>query len=789
MKKVLSRSLWGVLLTVLFFGICFVGVGIVSSMEKKSVDEPIEVKADTDGDWTYTVSGSNATITSYSGSSSSISVPSTVGGYSVTALGAANAGVGVGVFDAVKSSLTSVTLPSSIKTINQYCFYDCSKLTSVTLSYVTTIGYGAFRHCGFTSLTIPSNVTSVDTFAFRYCYSLTTITFSSSSTSLGGSILGSCTALTTINFASMSNVLGYYFGNAGAEEGTSVTQNGSSYKIPSSLRTVRITSGSVPAYAFQNVSFLTTVTYSGSSTVGAYACANSGVSSVSLGSATSIGNYAFNNCSSLTSITIPNTVTSLGTYAFASSNLASVTYTTTCRITTISAYAFYSTELSSLTIPTSVTSIGNYAYSNCENFTSITIPTSVTSIGYGAFQYCRGTTTVTFTSTSKVATISDNAFQYTNFSSITIPASVTSIGDYALYSASVSSISVNSSNSNYSSNNGLLYNKAQTRLIQCPCCKSGSVTVPSTVTSVDSSAFYYCDAITSLTFSGGITSFSSTLLSDCTALTSLSLPTSITSLSTGCFSELKKLVTLTIPFVGTSKTATDGVNQLFGSMFRTSSATGFTAKTQYYASGSSVTRYIPSTLRTVNVNGGRLNYGAFYNCSMLTSINLSGVTYIGSYAFYGCTGISGITIPSTVTELGAYALYGSSWLTTITIPASLTTIGAGALGGCSNLTAITVNSSNPNYSSSNGVLFNKTQTILMQCPAAKTGSFTVPSATTEIGAGAFAGCSGLTGLDFGECQIETIGAGALEGLRPRIRHSGLGWRQLPENRCQNSFLE
>ena len=127
---------------------------------------------------------------------------------------------------------------------------------------------------------------------------------------------------------------------------------------------------------------------------------------------TSIGDSAFEECSNLTSITIPNSVTSIGDYAFSRcSNLTSITIPNS--VTSIGDYAFSRcSNLTSITIPNSVTSIGDYAFSRCSNLTSITIPNSVTSIGDYAFSGC------------------------SDLTSITIPDSVTSIGDYAFFGCS-----------------------------------------------------------------------------------------------------------------------------------------------------------------------------------------------------------------------------------------------------------------------------------------------------------------------------------------------------------------
>lgn len=163
-------------------------------------------------------------------------------------------------------------------------------------------------------------------------------------------------------------------------------------------------------------------------------------------SVTGIGFGAFIGCSSLTSITIPESVTSIGFGAFA---------------------GCYS--LTSITIPEGVTSIEEQTFYSCYSLTSVTIPESVTSIGLGVFADCYSLT------------------------SVNIPESVTSIGDEAFYGcSSLTAIDVSPDNSSYCSVDGILYNKDKTTLYVCPGGKTGQITIPEGVTSIESSAFYGC---------------------------------------------------------------------------------------------------------------------------------------------------------------------------------------------------------------------------------------------------------------------------------------------------------
>jgi hypothetical protein len=244
----------------------------------------------------------------------------TVSGYALTAIGdsqfantpikAAQIGssvtsIGNNAFQNC-SSLTSITIGNSVTSIGNYAFQYCSVFTSITIpDGVTSIGYSAFYGCvSLTSITIPDGVTSsIGDYAFYYCYSLTSVTIGDSVTSIDYGAFYGCSSLTSIT-------------------------------IPDSVT-------NIGNYAFYGCTSLTSVTIGDS--------------------VTSIGNYAFYNCSSLTSITIGNSVTSIGSSAFS-----------------------YCSSFTSITIPDSVTNIGNYAFSDCTSLATINslIPKTVWDAGF-----------------------------------------------------------------------------------------------------------------------------------------------------------------------------------------------------------------------------------------------------------------------------------------------------------------------------------------------------------------------------------------------------------------------
>jgi hypothetical protein len=226
-------------------------------------------------------------------------------------------------------------------------------------------------------------------------------------------------------------------------------------------------------------------------------------------SVTSIGSFAFQGCSGLSSVTFPLSVTSIGDKAFiACSGLTSITIPSS--ITSIGSSSFaICTGLTSVTIPTSVTSIGSSAFYNCTGLTSVTIPSSVTSIGGYTFYNCTGLTSVTIP--SSVTSIGSNAFSScTGLTSITIPSSVTSIGSYA-----------------FSSCTGLT-----------------SITIPSSVTSIESYTFSSCTGLTSFTIPSSVSSIGTYAFEHCTGLTSITIPSSVTSIGSYAFYYCSKLTSI-----------------------------------------------------------------------------------------------------------------------------------------------------------------------------------------------------------------------------------------------------
>lgn len=265
--------------------------------------------------------------------------------------------------------LTSVIMPDSVTSIGNYAFYQCDNLASITIpNGVTNIGYCAFSGCkSLTNIMIPNSVISIEDGTFTACYSLTSVTIPSSVTSIGDYAFSSCSSLTNITIPSDVTTIGDYafkgcdnlqYNEYGKAKYLGNKQN--PYVVCIKSINADITSIEINAD--------TNVIYSDAF----YGCSR--LKSITIpDSVMSIGYRSFQDCSGLTSITISDSVTSIGLSAFS-----------------------YCSSLTSIEIPDGVTNIGGHAFSYCSSLTSITIPKSVTSIGTDAFSRCNNLTSVVY---------------------------------------------------------------------------------------------------------------------------------------------------------------------------------------------------------------------------------------------------------------------------------------------------------------------------------------------------------------------------------------------------------
>ena len=422
-------------------------------------------------------------------------------------------------------------------------------------------------------------------------------------------------------------------------------------------------------------------------------------------------------------------------------------------------------QIKSVVIESGVTSIGHYAFFCCTELASVSIPDGVTSIQGYAFYGCTGLT------------------------SLTLPASVEDIGtagDFTLegsgigsfvWESGITSINIDPANAVFTSIDGVMYNKAKTKLLSCPPGRTGSFSIPSGVTEIADDSLYSCEKLTNVDIPNTVTKIGGGAFIGCRGLTRVTIPESVTEIELWSFQQCPNLkeiefrhsATARLKFVGqmvfwhdydTIETTVivrnkDAVNPAISGYDWASDNRSVTFKSRDDGSASDIIASgtcgaegdnLKWTLNkngvlTISGTGAMMEYAdnegfimplpwESYAAQIKEVIIADGVTTIGACAFRGCTALEHLSIPASVTGIGgSYDDTAFSYCSNI-------------VRGCFKLSAIDVDSANTKFTSKDGVVYSKDLLEILIYPQGKTGDFVIPYGITKIGENAFNGSDG-----------------------------------------------
>jgi len=512
------------------------------------------------GDFEYTVMTNGvAMVLGYTGPGGAVVVPDTLGGYPVGLIGYR------AFFNC--ASVESIVLPESVTFIADRAFENCVNLRSINIpDVVTTIWAFAFQNCEkLQSIVLPSGINEISEHLFHGCTGLESIVIPDGVSSIASGAFLDCTSLTAITlpesvteikwgaFANCESLLEFVIPSGVSYIGAST------FSGCKSLRAIEIHDGIqwLGSRVFQGCESLTTATIPDSITwlLGGEELFKdcTGLEEVFINCTYKDIRFDFPSmfagCSSLKSVTLaedyPRYVSVDGvvfnknktTLNFFPAGRTGA-YTVPAGVEYIANSAFSgSAGLTSVTFPESLDEIGRYAFEECISLRSVTIPDNVEGIGALAFYFCVALESVTLG--KSVETVDYGAFAGCfSLSSFNMPLCSPTFGEYAvLGDVSLTSFTVGAANPGYSAPDGLLCDKAVTKVVLCPPGKSGRIAIPAGVTAIVKFAFDHCVGITSIQFPDSVGQFGDSAFRGCESLTYFNYPRSLTVLYGGIFNK------------------------------------------------------------------------------------------------------------------------------------------------------------------------------------------------------------------------------------------------------------
>ena len=635
------------------------------------------------------------------------------------------------------TSLTKFVIPEQITVISSSAFFNCSALEDVTVhNKVTSIGADAFGHTAIKSVTLPVTLgsTGLSASAFYCCYKLTDVTFElvdgvSPINKIQDSTFYGCISLKNIN-----------------------------------LEDLNLTS--IGGYSFQNCKALTTVDFTkftNLTTIGNSAFSGSGIVVADL-SKTQIKalSNAFNACASLTTLLLPDTVTTI------SSPYTNIPALETLRIGVKTPAAqiikLQARQLQTLVVPEGHDTLikeNGVVYDTAKqniyfadrgaDLTNYVIPSTVTAISNYAFY---GAKLGDLVIPEGVKTIGQYAFAFSTIKSVSLPATLTTINNYAFSASALENVNFSDSAARQLKTIGqYVFNK--TNLV--------SIVIPDSVTTLNSYALANCSKLTSVTFGGNMTTLNSGIVQGCTNLETIVIQNKVTTInaiyqnvsSAGGSYASNKVTSLTIP-----ASVTNIANSAFAAFGKLETVT--------FASGSKLTSignfafYGAESLKSFTVPSKVTSIGthAFYNATSLKTFDMSqsGISTLSQEALYNTTSLESVVFNGKISTIGK-AAFGNTALTEITIPATVTTIATGAFEN-SALKTVTFT-----HDSAMKALGSDTNTGIFK-GTANLETLVIPNSLTSIGVSAFEN-SGLKQVALTDpdslAEIKTVGKYAFAG--------------------------
>ncbi len=730
------------------------------------------------------------------------------------------------------NKLNSVTIPNSVTLIDDHAFDGCSRLTTIILgNSVTTIGTLVFQNCSrLTNITFPNSLTTIGDYAFSACKGLTEVILPNSVTSMGRYAFGYCLGLTSIYIpSSVTSMRGNPFEESYGLTEIVVDRDNPNYDSRNDCNAIIETSTNQLISGCKNTVIPNTVTSIASRAF----CSCKGLMSIIIpSSVTSIQYDSFLGCSGLTSIVVENNNTvydsrnNCNAIIRTASNLLILGCQNTVipnTVTSIGTYAFSSCKgLPSISFPESVTSIGVYAFSFCDGLTTITIPNSITNISYGAFSNCVSLNDVyCYISNPSTVTTASMFYLYShNYSDRTLHVPAGTLAMYQqdsqwsqyfgkivemggdsiinfvdenvkalcvqnwdtsgdgelsiLEAAAVTDLgNIFRDNHDITSFDELQYFTGLTSICDSAfyyCNKLTNITLPNAITTIGKLAFYNCIKLTSIDIPDSVVVIGDYAFQLCYDLSSVTLPKTLNSIGTWAFYYCRSLTNVIIP---------DSITTIgYGAFYGDISLTEITIPKSVTSMGKNPFGHCPA-LTSLTVESGNPNYDSRNNCNAIieTSTNnlISGcqntvipntVTKIDWQAFGYCSTLQEIVIPNSVTTINPYAFENCTGLTSITIPSSVNWFGNGVFMGCRELNNITVENGNTRYDSRdncNAIIVTATNELIEGCK-----NTIIPNTVTKIGSEAFRNRSTLTSIDipnsvteigryaFCDCNLESI---------------------------------